>query len=163
MMKSIAILTVASAVTTTGYPVCPIKAYKSGYDVALTNFEKMWNKYEQDCKQLDDINKHILSKSPTLKCQKRGYYDGAEQIYEKYSAECFPTCAGNGEIMGKFTGQQFCNGTFDNTTATPICNVVEENTCMDHFFDYAYTNCNEKRIDNLTVFDEYIIKYCKKF
>lgn len=105
MKKSIVIITsVAAGVS--AYPICPTKAYKSGYNLAEKNFDKMW---DNDCKQLENVYNNILSKSPVLKCQKRGYYDGADTIYEKHSVECFPTCVGTGEKVGKHIGKQFCS------------------------------------------------------
>lgn len=154
-MKSITLLMTFSVTGISAYPVCPTKAYKAGYDLAEEQFDKRW---DNDCQQLDDIYKHVLLKSPhtMLKCQKRGYYDGAESVYEKYSVKCFPTCAGNGKTMGKKIGKQFCDSSSSSEEDTPICNIVEENACMDTFFDYAFENCNEKRVDDLSMFDEYL-------
>lgn len=176
MKRSIIIMvaTNAAVVSVAGYPVCPTKAYKAGYDLAEKKFIKMWDNEDNEnnkCQQLDDMYNTILSKSPVLKCQKRGYYDATDVMYEKYSVECFPTCAGTGEKIGKHVGKLFCeddntiieNTTIENTTIeNTICNIAEENACMDTFFDYAFENCNEKRMGNLSLFDKYMTKYCNK-
>lgn len=154
-MDKLILLTLASFVL--GRNECPQKAINIGRGMATRHFN--WDK---NCTTLDNFYQDVLDNDPTEKCLKRGYWDKAQQLYEKYSVECSPIkCDGLGEKLGKILGVAFCNG--DNINITRhVCNALEENKCSNVFFDYAYNNCNDKRVENnYTHYDMYL-EYCMK-
>jgi hypothetical protein len=118
--------------------------------------KKEFNKWDKNCTTLETFYNDMLTRDPTEKCLRRGYWYKAQDLYEQYSVECNPIkCENLGKELGKIIGEAFCSGTVVNTTLS-ICNAREENSCGDAFFDYAFDNCQDNiSTDNYTIFDSY--------
>lgn len=147
---------VATSAPTPG--LCPIKAFQAGYDLAKNTFDSNWDK---NCTTLtNDFYENLLTGSPTLKCEKRGYYSGMYKIYNRASEACFPNCKGVGKVVGLELGKMFCKGQIPKGLDT-TCNAVEEASCSDTFFDYTFANCDDKRrVDDYSKYFMYMDKWC---
>jgi hypothetical protein len=141
--------------------VCSLESFQEGYDLAEKRFDSKWDK---NCTTLtNELVEQMLESRPKFmaKCQKRGYYSGIDDIYKVKSEECFPDCKGVGKTIGLELGKAFCKGEEPSNELDTTCNAVEEASCSDAFFDYAYANCNEKRrVDDYSIFDSYST-YCQ--
>lgn len=136
---------------------CPSTSINLGRDLATKQFEQ-WDK---NCTTLESFYEKILKNDPTEKCLKRGFWFQAQDLYEKYSISCNLGCKNVGKTLGKNIGIAFCNDDVFNTT-TKTCNAHDETKCSDTFFDYAYENCNDKRIANEYQDYSKYLEYCNK-
>jgi len=134
---------------------CPMKAFNIGRGMATREFAK-WDK---NCTTLETFYEDMLTRDPTKKCLRRGYWDKAQALYEQHSVDCSSVnCQGVGKELGKIIGEAFCNRKTVNSTLS-ICNAREQSICGETFFDYAFDNCHDAF--NYTVFDGYNNKYCQ--
>lgn len=154
------LMMVMVAATVSAASTCSLRAFNIGGGMATREFKK-WDK---NCTTLETFYNDMLTRDPTEKCLRRGYWDKAQDLYEKYSVDCSPIkCDDVGEELGKIVGAAFCNGTVVNTTLS-ICNAREESICSDAVFDYIHDNCYDKiRMGDkpYSVYDSYL-EYCNK-
>lgn len=146
------------AVTATAFSTCQLKPFNIGRGMATREFAK-WDK---NCTTLEMFYDDMLTRDPTEKCLRRGYWDKAQDLYEKYSQDCsIVKCDGVGEELGKIIGEAFCSRTIVNSTLS-ICNAREESSCSDAFFHHTFKNCNDLRV--VVDDDEYdrYNEYCNK-
>lgn len=136
---------------------CPSTSINLGRDLAIKQFEK-WDK---NCTTLESFFEKTLKNDPTEKCLKRGFWFQAQDLYENYSIKCNPECKNVGKTLGKDIGIAFCNDKVFNVIVK-TCNARDESICSDAFFDYAYENCNDKRVAN--EYQNYFnyLEYCNK-
>jgi hypothetical protein len=157
-MAKLILLTLATLVL--GRNECSLKASNIGRGMATREFAK-WDK---NCTTIETFYNDMLTRDPTEKCLRRGYWDKAQDLYEQYSVDCsLVKCDDVGKELGKIVGIAFCNGQTVNTTLS-ICNAREESICSDTVFDYVHDNCYDKiRMgeEPYSVYDSYL-EYCNK-
>lgn len=141
--------------TASALSTCQLKPFNIGRGMAIREFAK-WDK---NCTTLEVFYEDMLTRDPTEKCLRRGYWDKAQDLYEQHSVDCNSVkCEGIGKKLGEIIGQAFCNREVVNTTLS-VCNAREKSICGDVFFDYAFDICRDAF--NYTVFDDYNTKYCQ--
>ena len=155
-MAKLMVFTMLSTVS--AFSTCQLKPFNIGRGMATREFAK-WDK---NCTTLETFYEDMLTRDPTEKCLRRGYWNKAQDLYEQYSVDCSSSnCYGVGKKLGNIVGEAFCNRTTVNSTLS-ICNAREESSCGDVFFDYAFDNCNEARVANgYQDYDRYL-EYCNK-
>lgn len=156
MAKLIVFMT--AVYTTSAFSTCQLKPFNIGRGMAIREFAK-WDK---NCTTLEVFYEDMLTRDPTEKCLRRGYWDKAQDLYEQHSVDCNSVkCEGIGKKLGEIIGQAFCNREVVNTTLS-VCNAREKSICGDVFFDYAFDNCNEAQVTNgYQDYDRYL-EYCNQ-